>query len=288
MTEQSPKVFSGEGINGLDLESFSLWDPENQFDDTIHYAGADLSKPEYTLRVRDMPEGERPRDRLFHHGPKALSTAELLAILFGTGQASPGLSSVGLAQQVLGVLRDGEADALERLQSVTVEELTHIPGIGPAKAAIVIAAVELGKRVFYRGPVQRTVVDDPAVAAAALTQHLMWEPREHFAVVCLNIRHQLLSTKVLTRGTSTETLASPRDIFEAALRGGAARIIVAHNHPSGSLEPSPDDLAVTRQLLQGAKIIGIPVLDHLILGGGNYVSLRQTTSLWQEEPQEVS
>jgi DNA repair protein RadC len=278
---------SSGGVGESGLEELTLWRQPDPVGGEIHYADADLSKPEYTLRVRDLPDGERPRERLFQHGPKALSTAELLAVLFGRGQGHPGLSSVGLAQQVLGVLRDGDADALERLQRITVEELLHIPGIGPAKAAIVVAAVELGKRVFYRGPVTRTVVDDPAVAAAALTQYLMWEPREHFAVVCLNIRHQLLATKVLTRGTSSETLANPRDIFGEALRSHAARIIVAHNHPSGNLEPSPEDISLTRQLLQAATIIGVPVLDHLILGGGNYQSLRQTTSLWQEEPQGV-
>lgn len=282
MTEQSYEFLtSSTGIERGDVEA----------DEAVHqppadYASADLSRPEYTLRVRDMPEGERPRERLLAYGPKALSTAELLAILFGTGQASPGLSSVGLAQQVLSCLSDGGSDALEKLQQVTVEDLIPLPGIGPAKAATIVAAIELGKRVFSRGPAQRTVIDDPALAAAALSQDLMWETREHFAVVCLSIKHQLLSTKVLTRGTSTETLAHPKDVFTTALRGGAARIIVAHNHPSGSLEPSPEDLSLTRQLLQGARIIGIPVLDHLILGNGDYVSLRQTTSLWSEVPQD--
>lgn len=270
-----------------DFASLSLSDNRTSPNsDTALYAAADLSRPEYTLRVRDMPEEERPRERLFHHGPKALSTAELLSILFGTGNGSIGLSSVGLAQAVLQVVRDGDGDVMEKLQRVTVDELIHIPGIGPSKAAVLVAAIELGKRVFSRGPAQRTVIDDPAVAVAALTPHLMWETREHFAVVCLNIRHQLLSTKVLTCGTETETLANPRDVFGAALRGGAVRIIVAHNHPSGSLTPSPDDLSLTRQLLKSAKIIGIPVLDHLILGGGNFCSLRQTTTLWQEDPQE--
>jgi DNA repair protein RadC len=281
MTGQSPS----QPPTPLELESLSVWDVTAPETDKTLYATADLSRPEYTLRVRDMPEEERPRERLLHHGPKALSTTELLSILFGTGQGTPGLSSVGLAQTVLQVLRDGDTDALEKLQRVTVEELQEIPGIGPAKAAIVVAAVELGKRVFYRGPVQRTVIDNPAMAAAALTQHLMWETREHFAVVCLNIRHQLLSTKVLTRGTATETLAHPRDIFGVALRAGAVRIIVAHNHPSGSLEPSPEDLELTSKLLRSATIIGMPVIDHLILGAGEFRSLRETTNLWLEEPQ---
>ncbi|RZM77777.1 RadC family protein [Leptolyngbya iicbica] len=252
----------------------------------IEYAAADLSQAGYSIRLKDLPDGERPRERLFALGPKSLSTAELLAVVLGPGQGSPGLSSVGLAQHVLSVLRDSNADALVKLQHIESGELLDIQGIGPAKAATLIAALELGKRVFQRRPLPGTVLDDPRVAADALAPQLMWETQEHFAVVCLNIKHQLLSTKVLTKGTSSETLAHPKDVFVAALRGNAARIIVAHNHPSGSLSPSRDDITLTRQLLQAANIMGIPLLDHLILGGGDFRSLRQTTMLWQEEPQD--
>ncbi|MBD1919467.1 DNA repair protein RadC [Leptolyngbya sp. FACHB-60] len=235
-----------------------------------------------------MALGERPRERLIHLGPKALSTAELLSILIGPGQGFPGPSSIEIAHAIIGAFHEGGGDAaadsgIDRLQRITFEELLHIPGVGPAKAAGIVAAIELGKRVFYRAPFPKTVVDDPAIAVAALTPYLMWEPREHFAVVCLNVRHQILATKVLTIGTDTETLAQPRDIFQAALKVGAARIIVAHNHPSESLEPSPEDMALTRQILEGAKIIGVSALDHLILGGGTYRSLRETTRLWLEE-----
>jgi DNA repair protein RadC len=287
MTGRSHEASTSESFSSSGLEDALLWDNPHE-EGSISYAEADLSRPEFTFRIQDIPEDERPRERLFLHGAKALSSAELLSILFGTGHGASGLSSFGLAQSVIQALQNGEVDALERLQRVTVEELQKIPGIGPARAAMVVAAVELGKRVFYRGPAKRTIIDDPALAASALTQDLMWETREHFAIVCLNIRHQLLTTKVLTRGTPTETLAEPRDIFSAALQLGATRIIVAHNHPSGNLDPSPEDISLTRQLLKSANIIGLPVLDHLILGGGNYRSLRQTTNLWQEEPQEVA
>ncbi|MBE9108272.1 DNA repair protein RadC [Nodosilinea sp. LEGE 07298] len=236
-----------------------------------------------------MVEGDRPRNRLVYLGPKALSTAELLSLVVGPDQGFAGRSSVEIAHAILGLLQNSDAadGDIDRLQKITFEELLHIPGVGPAKAASIVAAIELGKRVFHRAPSPKTVVDDPALAVAALTPYLMWETREHFAVVCLNVRHHLLSTKVLTTGTETETLAQPRDIFQAALKAGAARIIVAHNHPSGNLEPSPEDLALTRKLLQSANIIGVPVLDHLILGGGEYRSLRQTTVLWIDEPQGV-
>jgi len=133
--------------------------------------------------------------------------------------------------------------------------------------------------------VDRTVIDDPSVAAAALSSDLMWQAQERFAVLLLDVKHRLMGTQIITIGTATETLASPRDIFREVLRQGATRVIVAHNHPSGSVEPSPEDITLTRQLLEGAQLLGIPLLDHLILGHGEFRSLRQTTPLWQEYPQ---
>jgi len=133
--------------------------------------------------------------------------------------------------------------------------------------------------------VDRTVIDDPSVAAAALSSDLMWQAQERFAVLLLDVKHRLIGTQIITIGTATETLASPRDIFREVLRQGATRVVVAHNHPSGSLEPSSEDITLTRQLLEGAQLLGIPLLDHLILGHGEFRSLRQTTTLWQECPQ---
>jgi DNA repair protein RadC len=263
-----------------DLEPQTLWDP----DSTPHYCAADMSQ--FTLRVKDLPVSERPRDRLIQNGASHLSTGELLSILLGTGQGAGKLSAVGLAQHVLQTLSEHQSDLFASLRTITVEELMAISGIGPAKAATVVAAIELGKRVYFPPPSDQPMIDDPAVAVAVLSQDLMWQPQEHFAVLLLDIKHRLLSRQVLTIGTATETLAHPRDIFREVIRKGATRVIVAHNHPSTSLEPSGDDLALTRQLLESGKILGIPVLDHLILGGGDYRSLRQTTNLWQEIDQE--
>jgi DNA repair protein radc len=119
----------------------------------------------------------------------------------------------------------------------------------------------------------------------ALSGDLMWESQEHFAVLHLDVKHRLLSQQIVTRGTATETLSHPRETFRSAIKQGASRILVAHNHPSGCLDPSPEDLALTRQLLQAGQLLQIPVLDHLILGGGQFLSLRQRTNLWQEFPQ---
>lgn len=239
----------------------------------------------YCLRVADLPASERPRERLMAEGAKSLSTAELIAILLGTGQGPGKLSAVGLGQFILQELGKHHADALTVLRDVTVQELLQISGVGPAKATTIVAAIELGKRTFQTRPLERTVVDDPSVAAAALSHDLMWQAQERFAVLLLDVKHRLLGTQVITIGTATETLAHPRDIFREVLRRGATRAIIAHNHPSGSLDPSPEDISLTQQLLAGAQFLGIPLLDHLILGNGNYQSLRQITTLWQDYPQ---
>lgn len=231
-------------------------------------------------RVSDLPSQDRPRERLISQGSKALSTAELLAILVATGQGTGKLSAVGLGQHILQVLGHHQQDPLAVLRHVTAQELMAIPGIGAAKASTILAAIELGRRVLHRRPPMGTVIDDPAIAAAILSNDLMWQPQERFAVLLLDVKHRVIGSQVVSVGTATETLAHPRDIFRTVIRHGATRAVVAHNHPSGSVEPSTEDLALTRQLLSGADILGIPLLDHLILGNGNFVSLRQKTDLW--------
>ncbi|MBF1990009.1 RadC family protein [Fischerella thermalis] len=239
----------------------------------------------YCLRIADMPKTERPRERLLAHGAKVLSTAELIAILLGTGQGPGKLSAVGLGQYILHELSKCDREPLAVLRDISAAELMQIPGIGPAKATTILAAIELGKRAFQSRPADRTVIDSPAAAAAALSQDLMWQNQERFAVLLLDVKNRLLGTQVITIGTATETLAPPREIFREVIRQGATRLIVAHNHPSGNIEPSSEDIELTRQLLAGAAFLGIPLLDHLILGNGNHQSLREITTLWEECPQ---
>ncbi|MGA1475945.1 MAG: RadC family protein [Prochlorothrix sp.] len=239
----------------------------------------------YNLRIADLPSTERPRERLMAQGAKTLSSAELLAILLGTGQGSGKLSAVGLGQHILQQLGQNQRDPMAVLRDVEVAELTTIHGVGPAKATTILAAIELGKRVFQSRPPTKDPIDSPQAGAARLTADLMWQPQERFAVVMLDVKNRPLGTKVISIGTATETLAHPRDIFREVIRQGATRAIVAHNHPSGNVDPSPDDIILTRQLLQGAQLLAIPLVDHLILGHGNYQSLRQITDLWAEYPQ---
>lgn len=239
----------------------------------------------YCLRIADLPQTERPRERLMQQGAKNLATAELLAILLGTGQGAGKLSAIGLGQYILQQLSQHQRDPLEVLRDISAQELMAIPGVGPAKAATILAAIELGKRAFQSRPSDRAAIESPDAAAAALSQDLMWQTQERLAVLLLDVKNRLLGTQVITIGTATETLAHPRDIFREVLRQGATKAIVAHNHPTGNVEPSAEDLSLTEQLLQGAQCLGIPLLDHLILGNGNYQSLRQTTDLWEQYPQ---
>ena len=240
----------------------------------------------YRLRIADLPVSERPRERLIAVGAKNLSEAELLAILINTGQAKGNLSAIGLAQHMLRELGQHRRAPLDVLREVNPRELMQIPGIGPAKAATIVAAVELGKRTFKFRPNERVTVDSPVSAAAILSNDLMWQDRERFAVLMLNVKNHLIATKILTIGTATETLIHPREIFRETVRQGATKIIIAHNHPTGNLEPSGEDIYLTEQLLQGSQYLDIPLLDHLILGNGNHQSLRQTTDLWERYPQE--
>ncbi|MFB6275770.1 MAG: DNA repair protein RadC [Halothece sp.] len=239
----------------------------------------------YSLRIADLPTTERPRERLLQIGAKHLATAELIAILLGTGQGAGKLSAVGLGQYILQQLSADQREPLEVLREISPQELMAIPGIGPAKATTISAAVELGKRAFQVRPNDRTIIDSPEAAVAALSQDLMWQTTERFAVLLLDVKHQLLGLKVITIGTATETLAHPREIFREIIRHGATRAIIAHNHPTGSVEPSQEDITLTEQLLQAGQFLSLPIIDHLILGNGHYNSLRQMTKVWEQYPQ---
>ncbi|MEM9214685.1 MAG: DNA repair protein RadC [Cyanobacteria bacterium P01_F01_bin.150] len=206
---------------------------------------------------------------------------ETLVYLFDTllGEAKD-VHGRSLGRKIIALVSEHDQDAREGLRTITAEELMQISGIGPARAGAVLAAIELSKKIFLASPKYLTVVDSPDVAVSVLREDLMWAVQERFAVVLLDVKHQYLGKQVITIGTATETLAHPRDIFRTAIKHGATRILVAHNHPSGSVKPSNEDIALTRQLLEGAEVLGVPLLDHLILGKGSYQSLRQTTTLW--------
>lgn len=234
----------------------------------------------YNLRIADLPESERPREKLLAIGVNNLSNAELIALLLGTGQGKGKLSAVGLGQYILNQLSQNQRDPLEVLREISPQELMNIEGVGLAKATAILAGLELGKRAYQFRPNAKAIIDSPASAAAALSHNLMWQSQEHFAVLLLDTKYSLISNHVITIGLANQTLVHSREVFKEAIRQSATNIIIAHNHPSGNLDPSPEDLALTEQLLQVSEIVGIPIIDHLILGNGEYKSIRQNSSLW--------
>jgi DNA repair protein RadC len=234
------------------------------------------------LRVKELPLSERPRERLLQQGASTLSNAELLSILLGTGNGYLGLSSVDLGQVILQQLSQSGVAVERSLQQVSVQALTQIAGVGEAKAAAIVAAIELGRRVWSVSPRIGEAIDQPALAAQVLSADLMYQSEERFAVLFLDVKHRLMGKQVVSIGTISETYAAPTEVFREAIRMAAPRIIVAHNHPSGDVTPSPDDCQLTEQLIQAGELLKVKVLDHLVLGDGTFCSLRQSTLLWKE------
>lgn len=210
-----------------------------------------------TIALSGAPE--RPRERLVRNGVHSLSDRELLAVVIGSGTKGCGVNQ--LAERVLALL--------ERLSFViTPEALMEIGGMGIAKATMIAAALELGRRVVaprdYR-------IRHPC-EVVPLLQHYADRTQEHFLCISLNGAHEVLAVRVVSIGLVNRTLVHPREVFADALKDRAAAVIVAHNHPSGSVQPSGEDKAVTRSLLQAGEILGVRVLDHLIFSARGHFS----------------
>ena len=254
----------------------------------LHWQGKLLTRTEgydkmpvmsSTLTIRDLPLSERPRERLTQLGAEALSEQELLACVLGRGIA--GESVLISARRLLascGTLR-GIADA-------SVEQLSSIHGIGPAKAAQLKAAVELARRLSQAPNGARPIIDSTEAAAAIVRPALLDKQKEHFVALLLDTRHRLIRMSPIAVGTLSATLVHPRELFKEAVAASAAAIIVAHNHPSGDPTPSEHDVVLTRRLVDAGALIGIELLDHLILGAEGVVSLR-AAGLMKDHP-EVS
>lgn len=230
----------------------------------MSYERADLSRP----MLRELPLQERPRERLLHVGPQALSTIELLAITLKTGARQE--SAIHLAEQVFTVFGD-----LPSLAQASVRELMSIRGIGPAKAVEIKAALELGRRLHHSYGESQPRIDSPAIAANILLPDMAFLEQEHFRLLLLDTRNRLLSSPTIFVGSLNMAVIRFADIFRHAIKENAAAMIVAHNHPSGDPSPSPEDVNTTRELIRAGKLMGIDVIDHLVIGRQRYVSLRE-------------
>ena len=223
-----------------------------------------------TLLVRDLPVDERPRERLLAEGAASLSNTELLAVLLRTGVKDD--SVLRVAEKVLALYKER---GLAAITQMSAKELSSIKGVGMAKAATILAAVELGRRLALKAAEARTVVHGPADAASYVMPRFRFERREHFAVLLLNAKNHILALKTISVGTLTSSVVHPREVFQAAIEQSAASVILVHNHPSGDPAPSGEDLAVTRRMVEAGEIMDIPVLDHVIVGYDKFISLKE-------------
>lgn len=225
-------------------------------------------KPGTTYRITDLQESERPRERLKSRGAGALSEAELLGILLRVGVR--GENAVELGKRLLHDFHD-----LDGIQRAPFEELENQHGIGEAKAAQIKAAIELGQRLREQKPKDRVTISKPDEAAALVQLAMSGLEQEHMRVLLLDTRNHLLDTVEIYRGSVSTAQVRAADVFKPAIRRNATAIIVVHNHPSGDPTPSPDDAAVTRALVEAGKLIDVEVLDHLIIGQGRFVSMKE-------------
>ncbi len=218
------------------------------------------------LTIRDLPRIERPREKLIKYGANRLSNIELLAIILRTGKK--GESVLALANRFLRKI------SLEKIAEFSYGEFRKISGIGPAKACELLACVELGRRIFEHKKVNISQLLTPQDVFNNL-KDIRVSKKEHFVVFFLDSRNQEIKREVISIGTINASLVHPREVFEPAVKYLAVQVILAHNHPSGDLTPSEDDLIVNKRLSEAGKIMGIEVLDHIIVTKDSFISFKE-------------
>jgi len=222
----------------------------------------------YHYRIMDLDEDERPRERLARLGAQALSSAELLAILLRVGRR--GENAVQMGQRVLQTF-----GGLRGLHRATYAEVEELQGLGEAKAAAIKAAIELGRRLSLEAPDERPTISSPADAAGLVQYEMQALEKEHLRVILLDTRNNVMEIVEIYRGSLNASVVRVGEVFTPAVRRNAASILVVHNHPSGDPTPSSEDVTLTRALVQAGKILNIEVLDHLVIGYGKFVSLKE-------------
>lgn len=221
-----------------------------------------------SIKMRDVPKEERPRERLIKYGESHLSNQELLAILLGSGTQNE--SVMDLSNRVL-----MHFEGLKLLSDATIEELTSIKGIGNAKGIIILAALELGRRINRYKPEEKYIIRSPEDGADYVMEEMRNLNQEHLVVLFLNTKNQIIHRQTIFIGSLNASIVHPREIFREAVKRSAASIICAHNHPSGDPSPSKEDIHVTRRLVEAGKIMGIELLDHLVIGNNSFTSLKE-------------
>ena len=216
---------------------------------------------------------ERPMEKMILYGEKSLSNAELLAILLRTGTKKR--NAIELANYII----NKDLQGLRHLQDVTIEELCEIDGIGKSKASQIKAALELGIRISSAKP-NKYKVKNPWDIYKYYMESLRYEQKEIFKVVLLNTKNEIITDVDVSIGTLNSSLVHPREVFKEAIKRSSSKMILMHNHPSGSVEPSKEDKNITNRLIKCGEIIGIEVIDHIIIGDGVYYSFKENMIIW--------
>jgi DNA repair protein RadC len=219
-------------------------------------------------RIMDLHESDRPRERLASLGPQALTNAELIAILLRVGVT--GENAVQVGQRLL-----NKFSGLSGLHRAPFKELMDQHGLGEAKASQIKAAIELGRRLTLESPEERAAINSPADAAVLVQYEMSALEQEHLRVILLDRRNRVMETVEIYKGSVNSSQIRVGEVFKEAIRKNASALIVIHNHPSGDPTPSPDDVAVTRAIVQAGKLLDVEVLDHLVIGHGKWVSLKE-------------
>ncbi len=220
-----------------------------------------------SFTIRDLPKEERPRERLVKFGEQALSAQELLQVILG--RVAAGESVAVTAQKLL-----SKFGSLQKLAEASIEELSAIKGIGPAKAAQIKAVFEIGRRLSAQAsPYESKEITDPQKAYQLIRSKLADYTREHFYIIILNSRNY--SVAEISVGSLNASIVHPREVFSEAIKNKAASVIFAHNHPSGDSEPSEDDLIITKRLIKAGKILGIEIIDHIIVTKNGFLSFKE-------------
>lgn len=235
-----------------------------------------MERPRPTYRITDLASSDRPRERLANLGPQALNTAELLAILLRVGVQ--GENAVQVGERIL-----QKFGGLAGLQRASISEIITVRGLGEAKAATLKAAIELGRRLAIETPEHHPTVNSPADAAALVQYEMSGLEQEHLRVLLLDTRNHVIDIVEIYRGSLNASMVRVGEIFKPAVRQLAAGIIIVHNHPSGDPTPSSDDVAVTKAVIESGHLLDIDVLDHLIIGHGKFISLKEQGFAFDKE-----
>ena len=222
--------------------------------------------------IKEMPEDERPQEKLIKFGPDYLSNAELLALIIRTGNRK-GDSAIDTATKVLRSLRTAnDSNGLNSLKNANLSNLMEVDGIGEAKAAMILAAVQLGIRLAVSSNGTKIRVTSPSIAANYVLSEMSVLEQEHFRIMTLNTKKEINFIREISKGTINMTIVHAREVFRAAISDNAHSIILLHNHPTGDPSPSKEDIGLTKKLIEASKIIGIDILDHIIIGDNRYFS----------------